>query len=119
MNCSQEVYGMMCNHEMVQSPAEKKKRFAVYCRVSTESESQLESLENQMKAFRSRLNQHDDWELANLYVDEQLFRKHRLHMHGLQSLSDGITTIYCGFMPLICLFTTIYCFCGREKSSKV
>ena len=51
---------------------EMKKRVAVYCRVSTESESQLESLENQMKAFNARFEEHDDWALANLYVDEGL-----------------------------------------------
>lgn len=47
-----------------------KKRVAAYCRVSTDSESQLESLENQMEAFQYQLKLHRDWELVGIYADE-------------------------------------------------
>lgn len=49
-----------------------KKRVAAYCRVSTDKDAQLESLENQMEAFRYRLALHQDWELVKIYADEGL-----------------------------------------------
>lgn len=49
-----------------------RKRVAAYCRVSTDSESQLESLENQMEAFQYQLKLHSDWELVGIYADEGL-----------------------------------------------
>lgn len=61
------------NVTVIEQPRdESKKRVAAYCRVSTNKEAQLESLENQMKAFKLRLALHPDWELADLYVDEGL-----------------------------------------------
>lgn len=41
-----------------QKKTETRKRVAAYCRVSTDSDSQLESLENQMEAFRYQLTLH-------------------------------------------------------------
>ena len=38
-----------------------KKRVAAYCRVSTDKDAQLESLDNQMESFRYQLALHDDW----------------------------------------------------------
>lgn len=49
-----------------------KKRVAAYCRVSTDKDAQLESLENQMEAFRYRLALHKDWEIVDIYADEGL-----------------------------------------------
>ena len=46
------------------------KRVAAYCRVSTDKDAQLYSLENQMEAFRIQIEQHNDWELVNIYADE-------------------------------------------------
>lgn len=46
-----------------------RKRVATYCRVSTDSEAQLCSLENQMEAFRHQVALHDDWKLVNLYPE--------------------------------------------------
>lgn len=51
---------------------ETQKRVAAYCRVSTDSDSQLESLDNQMEAFRYQLALHKDWELVKIYADEGL-----------------------------------------------
>ncbi|MBO6158864.1 MAG: recombinase family protein [Firmicutes bacterium] len=51
---------------------ESRKRVAAYCRVSTDHEAQMDSLENQMAAFNMRIAMHPGWELANLYVDEGL-----------------------------------------------
>ena len=49
-----------------------RKRVAAYCRVSTDHEAQLESLENQMETFRFRAAQRGDWDLVNIYADEGL-----------------------------------------------
>ena len=55
-----------------QPRSESCKRVAAYCRVSTDKDAQLESLENQMAAFNMRIAMHPGWQLANLYVDEGL-----------------------------------------------
>lgn len=39
----------------------KKLRVAAYCRVSTSSDEQLESLEAQKKHYDSYIKEHDDW----------------------------------------------------------
>jgi len=53
-------------------PAEntRKLRVAAYCRVSTDSDEQLESLENQRTHYEDYITAHDDWELAGIYIDE-------------------------------------------------
>lgn len=61
--------------------AATRKRVAAYCRVSTDKDAQIESLENQMEAFRFRAAQHGDWDLINVYADEGLSgtsMKHRV-----------------------------------------
>ena len=50
--------------------AKKKLRVAAYCRVSTDSDAQLESLETQMNHYKSYITARDDWEFAGLYFDE-------------------------------------------------
>ena len=47
-----------------------RKRVAAYCRVSTAKDSQLYSLENQMKSFQARILLHPDWDLVGIYADE-------------------------------------------------
>ena len=47
-----------------------RKRVAAYCRVSTAKDSQLYSLENQMKSFQARIVLHPDWDLVGIYADE-------------------------------------------------
>ncbi len=45
-------------------------RAAAYCRVSTEKEEQLQSLENQRSYFERYIGQHPDWTFAGIYADE-------------------------------------------------
>ena len=53
------------------SQATKKKlRVAAYCRVSTDSDAQLESLEAQKEHYKSYITSRDDWAFAGLYFDE-------------------------------------------------
>ena len=48
----------------------KKLRVAAYCRVSTDSDAQLESLEAQKAHYENYILSRDDWEFAGLYYDE-------------------------------------------------
>lgn len=50
--------------------AKKNLRVAAYCRVSTDSDAQLESLETQKTHYENYINSRDDWEFAGLYFDE-------------------------------------------------
>ena len=52
------------------SSAKKKLQVAAYCRVSTDSDAQLESLETQKTHYKNYINSRDDWEFAGLYFDE-------------------------------------------------
>ena len=46
------------------------KRVAAYCRVSTDKEEQMSSLELQMAAFRTQIELRSDWALVDIYADE-------------------------------------------------
>ncbi|MCL2257617.1 MAG: recombinase family protein [Candidatus Bathyarchaeota archaeon] len=46
------------------------KRVCAYCRVSTEQDDQLNSLENQKRYFEQYISNNVDWEFCGLYVDE-------------------------------------------------
>jgi len=53
------------------SSVEKKKlRVAAYCRVSTDNDAQLESLENQRSHYEDYIRSRNDWEFAGIYFDE-------------------------------------------------
>lgn len=47
-----------------------RKRVAAYCRVSTGSEEQLESLETQKSHYEEYISSNPEWEYAGLYYDE-------------------------------------------------
>ena len=46
------------------------KRVAAYCRVSTDSEEQLTSYQNQMRVYMEMIAANKEWEFAGLYADE-------------------------------------------------
>ena len=48
----------------------KRLRVAAYCRVSTDSDAQLESLKAQKQHYETYIAGRDDWEFAGLYFDE-------------------------------------------------
>ena len=48
----------------------EKIRVAAYCRVSTDSDEQLESLNTQKAHYESYITSRDDWQLAGIYYDE-------------------------------------------------
>ena len=45
-------------------------RVAAYCRVSTDNEDQINSLENQKRYFEEYINKNKEWKFTDLYVDE-------------------------------------------------
>ena len=49
---------------------ENKLKVAAYCRVSTTSDSQLESLEAQKAHYKKYIKAHKDWDFAGIYYDE-------------------------------------------------
>ena len=53
---------------LIESPEMRK--VVIYARVSTEHEAQLSALENQKDWYKPILNQHPEWEVAKMYVDE-------------------------------------------------
>ena len=53
-----------------QDTGPKKIRVAAYCRVSTGSDAQLESLEAQKMHYENYIASRADWELAGIYYDE-------------------------------------------------
>ena len=53
------------------SPTSKKKlRMAAYCRISTDSDAQLESLDAQKEHYKNYITSRDEWTFAGLYFDE-------------------------------------------------
>lgn len=48
----------------------KRMRVAPYCRVSTNSEDQLKSYEVQIQAYKEMVENHQDWDLVDIYADE-------------------------------------------------
>ena len=45
-------------------------RVAAYCRVSSDSDDQLNSFAAQQNHYYDYINSHDHWELAEIYADE-------------------------------------------------
>ena len=47
-----------------------KQRVAAYCRVSTDSEEQLNSYTAQMNHYTQKIEENPDWEMAGIFADE-------------------------------------------------
>lgn len=47
-----------------------KLKVAAYCRVSTDKDDQVNSLNSQRQFFADYINNHEHWQLANIYYDE-------------------------------------------------
>lgn len=54
----------------IHSTHDGKKRVAAYCRVSTDSEEQLNSYEAQKSYYTQKIEESSDWEMAGIYADE-------------------------------------------------
>ena len=66
---------------------------AIYARVSTEHESQLSALENQVQYYDNILAQHPDWKLYKRYIDEGItgtsILKRKNFMQMLEDAKNG------------------------------
>lgn len=68
-------------------PIEKKKlRVAAYCRVSTDSDDQKESLDTQKKHYESWIKMHSNWEFAGVFYDFGISGTKADARDGLQAL---------------------------------
>ena len=50
--------------------ANQKLRVAAYCRVSTDSEEQINSYKNQLAYYTEKINSKTEWKFAGVYADE-------------------------------------------------
>ncbi len=69
-----------------------KTRVAAYCRVSTDSDEQLGSLENQLCSFRHQVALHKNWELINVFVEEGMSGTGTKHRAGFQRMIEDCKT---------------------------
>lgn len=74
--------------EPIRQAENKKLKVAAYCRVSTSSDSQLESLDAQEKHYDTFIKEHDDWEYAGLYYDEGITGTRKEGRTGLLKTLD-------------------------------
>lgn len=56
--------------EILRKAQDGKMRVAAYCRVSTDSEEQLNSYEAQKSYYTQKIQDSPDWEMAGIYADE-------------------------------------------------
>lgn len=68
------------------SVTDKKVRVAAYCRVSTDSEEQHESLETQKDHYSRFIKSNCEWEYAGLYYDEGISGTKKERREGLLTL---------------------------------
>ena len=68
-------------------------RVAAYCRVSTDSDAQLESLETQKSNYEQYITSRDDWTFAGLYYEEGIT--------GLILLSQNPSAVFRGTPPTV------------------
>lgn len=69
------------------------RRVAIYARVSTEHEAQINALGNQIQYYDNILNSHPDWELYDRYIDEGItgtsVKKRKNFMRMLEDAEAG------------------------------
>ncbi len=70
-NITPEITIIPAKPELVQRVTERKNlRTAAYCRVSTDSEEQLESYENQIAVYTKMINETPNWKKVGIFADE-------------------------------------------------
>lgn len=73
-------------------------RVAAYCRVSTDKDSQINSLESQRRFFTDYINRNEAWTLVEVYYDEGVSGTSTLHREGFNRMIDDV---YAGKIDLI------------------
>jgi len=67
---------------------QRKTRVAAYCRVSTDSDEQMLSLEAQKEHYESFIKANPDWEYAGIYYDEGISGTKTAKREGLKELLE-------------------------------
>ena len=77
-------------------PANQKLRVAAYCRVSTDSEEQINSYKNQLAYYTEKISSKSEWKFAGIYADEGITgtsMKHREDFKRmLRACREGAST---------------------------
>ena len=69
----------------------KKRKVAGYARVSTDSEEQQTSYEEQVSCYTEYIQKRDDWEFAGMYTDEGISATSTKHREGFnQMIKDAL-----------------------------
>ena len=74
--------------DQVESMFTRKKRVAAYCRVSTDSDEQMLSLETQKEHYENFIKANLDWEYARIYYDEGVSATKTAKREGLKELLE-------------------------------
>ena len=74
-----------------------KRKVAIYARVSTEHEAQINALENQIQYYNNILAQHPEWELVGRYVDEGITgtsgKKRKNFLRMMEDAKNGMFSL--------------------------
>ena len=74
-----------------------KRKVAIYARVSTEHEAQINALENQIQYYDNILEQHPEWELVGRYVDEGItgtsVKKRKNFLRMMEDAKNGMFSL--------------------------
>ena len=74
-----------------------KRKVAIYARVSTEHEAQINALENQIQYYNNILAQHPEWELVGRYVDEGItgtsVKKRKNFLRMMEDAKNGMFSL--------------------------
>lgn len=65
-------------------------KVAAYCRVSTDKDEQLSSLESQRKYFAEYIEKAEDWNLVEVYYDEGVSGTSTRHREGFQRMMEDV-----------------------------
>ena len=67
-------------------------RVAAYCRVSTDSEEQLESYQSQLQYYKDLITNNPNWEFVGIYSDPAVSGTQTKHREGFQRMiNDALT----------------------------
>lgn len=73
--------------------SERERKVAIYGRVSTQHEAQIDALGNQMQWYEDQLNYHPNWKVIDRYIDEgltgTLAKKRPSFMRMIEDAKDG------------------------------
>lgn len=64
----------------------ERKRVAAYCRVSTDSEDQLNSYRSQVQYYTDKISENVDWMMAGIYADEAITGTQVAKREGFQKM---------------------------------